>query len=425
MKKILIKTNPFSIYYLKLNNIFLLLFSFFLPFRHNISAVFGFLLIILFFIDYKMIRSKINNLKISFYFKVFVSIYFIHLLGFFYTSNFKYAFTDIEIKLPLIIFPIIIFGKGYIEEKLKKNILFSFVLGCFVSSIISFFYAYKKYLITKDVSSFLYEGLMYIMHSSYFSMYLTFSIFIILFHLMKKNDDDKYKLINLGYFFMIIFFIVTIVFLSSRAGLIALILSIFIFIFYLIKLKKYFTSFLILFFYIGSIFLMFNLVPKTVVRFKSLNSDRISYGESPKKIDINSKDLRLVILETSIKLFFERPFFGVGTGDIKDVLVKSYKKDNFIAGFQQKLNCHNQFFQFLIAFGIVGFLVIIFSLYYPVLISIKQGNYIYVYLVILISFNCLFESMLETKAGVEFFSFFNSILFIKTIKKNDLSSSNK
>ena len=417
MKNRIIQINPFSLYCLKINNIFLLLFAFFLPFKHNISSVLGFLLLFLFFVDYKTIKSKMNNVKKSVYFNIFASVYLIHLLGFFYTSNFKYAFTDIEIKLPLLIFPFIIFGQGFVNEIVKKNILLSFVFGCFISCVISFFYAYNNFLVTKDSSSFLYSGLMYFMHSSYFSMYLTFSIFIILFHILRRNVDVKSRLINLGYLFIIVFFILIIVLLSSRAGLISLVFSIVIFIFYLIKLKKYFAFFLILMFCLGSIILIFNLFPQTIVRFKSLNSDRINYGESSKKTDINSRDLRLVILETSVKLFFERPLFGVGTGDIKDVLVKSYKENNFIAGFQQKLNCHNQFFQFLLAFGIVGFLFFIFSMYYPAFIAIKQENYIYVYLIILFSFNCFFESMLETKAGVEFFSFFNSILFFKTVKK--------
>ena len=103
---------------------------------------------------------------------------------------------------------------------------------------------------------------MYFMHSSYFSMYLTFSIFIILFHILRRNVDVKSRLINLGYLFIIVFFILIIVLLSSRAGLISLVFSIVIFIFYLIKLKKYFAFFLILMFCLGSVILIFNLFPQ-------------------------------------------------------------------------------------------------------------------------------------------------------------------
>ena len=72
-----------------------------------------------------------------------ISIFIIHIIGLIHTENFKYAFSDIRIKLPLIILPIIISTSQPLTKKQVKYILMLFtgaVLGgTFVSTYILLF----------------------------------------------------------------------------------------------------------------------------------------------------------------------------------------------------------------------------------------------------------------------------------------------
>ena len=161
---------------------------------------------------------------------------------------------------------------------------------------------------------------------------------------------------------------------------------------------------------------------KVFNRFNSINKEIVLVSTNNTKTkkplsNINSMDLRMAILTVGAKLFKESPIIGYGTGDIKDVLINGYKKENFIKGYDRKYNAHNQFLQFLLAFGLIGMIIFLIILIYPLLYAFFQKNYLYVYLILMLCFNFLFESMLETKAGVEFYAFFNSLLISVSSKK--------
>jgi O-antigen ligase len=157
-------------------------------------------------------------------------------------------------------------------------------------------------------------------------------------------------------------------------------------------------------------------------RFKSISKETVlvkANSTIDKESNINTKDLRIAILTIGFDLFKESPVFGYGTGDIKDVLIEGYKKEGFIKGYDRKYNSHNQFLQFLLAFGIIGLLVFLLSLIYPMFFAFFKKNYLYVFLILILCFNFLFESMLETKAGVEFYAFFNALLMGVSLKEHD------
>ena len=123
-----------------------------------------------------------------------------------------------------------------------------------------------------------------------------------------------------------------------------------------------------------------------------------------------SSNSRLEIWKSGKTVLLKNLFVGVGTGDVKDELIKQYKKVNFLHGVEHENNCHNQYLQFFILFGIGGGLLFLISFIYPTLVSIRQHNVLYIYFIFFISINMLVESMLESKAGVEFYAIFNAIL---------------
>ncbi len=111
---------------------------------------------------------------------------------------------------------------------------------------------------------------------------------------------------------------------------------------------------------------------------------------------------------------------GYGTGDGKDVLNKALEEKEITNAFKNKLNAHNAFYEIFLKLGVVGFVVLLLNIIFPSFIAFKQNNVLYLFLVIILVFNFSFESMLETKAGVIFYAFFNSLIFFKvTVNENN------
>ena len=397
----------------------LFLYALFLPLRNNISGAVLFLLIFSSILDFKNTKSIVKNSIKNKFFILFISLFIIHLLGLLYTTNFRYALKDLDIKFPLLIFPFLLLGR-VLDKKTIDFILKGFVIGCLIGSIGAFSHAIQLYFQTRDISKMLYEGMQFIMHSSYFALYLSFSIAYLFFKL--DAEDSLFSKKNLVIFSLMFFFIMVVIFLNSRAGMIGLGVSFLFFLVYVIvekRLKLFY--FLIAIFFMTSVF-VFTTSNQVFNRFKSISKETVlvkANSTIDKESNINTKDLRIAILTIGFDLFKESPVFGYGTGDIKDVLIEGYKKEGFIKGYDRKYNSHNQFLQFLLAFGIIGLLVFLLSLIYPMFFAFFKKNYLYVFLILMLCFNFLFESMLETKAGVEFYAFFNALLMGVSLKEHD------
>jgi len=73
----------------------------------------------------------------------------------------------------------------------------------------------------------------------------------------------------------------------------------------------------------------------------------------------------------------ENYIIGTGTGDSKDELVKEYEKRGMTGALEHKLNAHNEFYQVFVSLGIIGFLLFLTSLFYPLVIAFKRSQTIY------------------------------------------------
>ena len=118
---------------------------------------------------------------------VLISLYLLHLLGLLYTTDFKYAFSDLQIKIVILIFPIILSSIDPIEEKWFNRLLYLFVTGVFFSTIISLFVflGYSKHVITdiRQIS-------IYTSHIR-LSLMICLSIFILIYFIINKFKTFK------------------------------------------------------------------------------------------------------------------------------------------------------------------------------------------------------------------------------------------
>jgi O-antigen ligase len=385
----------------------------FLPFRHNISSVFGIILFLFFFVDKEnTVKEKCKRLLKNKVAILTLSIYLLHLIGLIYTQNFKYASLDLEIKLPLFIIPFVIFSERKLTSENLNYVFKFYTIGNLAALFFCIVFALVRLYLTKSQTVLFYNELSRFMHPSYFSLYIGFNCVFIFNKIAQLNPQDiKYKSQLFQNLAIVSFFVIGILILSSKAGILISGITLIFF-----AIKELFYKKLILTFFLSSIFIvLFGIISifkndiLALSRFedaqKELSSKTNAISETT-----GSSSSRLLIWQSSKSVLIKNLAFGVGTGDIKDELIKQYKKVNFLHGVENQNNCHNQYLQFFILFGIIGGLLFLVSLVYPIYISIKNNNTIYLYFIFLIAVNMLVESMLESKAGVEFFALFNAIL---------------
>jgi hypothetical protein len=127
----------------------------------------------------------------------------------------------------------------------------------------------------------------------------------------------------------------------------------------------------------------------------------------------HSLTMRLEFWKAALGIIKENLLLGVGTGDVNQAFLEQYQKSNSPLDPQNRLRAHNQFLEITVALGIIGFLIFIFCIFYPIWLNRNYVDYFYyVFLIIALS-SMLTEDTLETQAGVTYFALFNSLLLLQ------------
>jgi O-antigen ligase len=91
--------------------------------------------------------------------------------------------------------------------------------------------------------------------------------------------------------------------------------------------------------------------------------------------------------------------------------MEQYRADGFEKVLGQRLNAHNQFIQTFITLGVLGAALLAAMFLVPAVLGFRKEAWIYLTFLTVTGISMLFESMLETQAGVVFYAFFNTFLF--------------
>jgi O-antigen ligase len=118
--------------------------------------------------------------------------------------------------------------------------------------------------------------------------------------------------------------------------------------------------------------------------------------------EMSSMSQRNFIYSNSLNLISENIVFGVGTGDVKSTFENLYERENI--HFHSYLNAHNQYLQTTIALGLVGLLILLSLFFFPMIKMIREKEFFFLTIFLLIGFSFLFESMLERNMGTYFFA---------------------
>ena len=415
INSIRLRANQFSVYCL-------ISIAFFLPLYKKIVPPLIFLLFLLWFFqkNYKNIPESIKKNRIIF---IFIIFYFIHLFGIFYSSNIISGLFDLQVKFSILLLPILLLSMKEQDQMVNNQKIFlSFIFGNIVASLICL--SHSLYLMIKWDASFdyfYYVDLSILLHPGYFSIYLCMS-FVILLHLLEQNfSGNKIKSRTILFLLAILFHILMIYLLSSKTNLLLLVIICTLYLLYKLKTKNLFLKALLGFVFAILLTTSANFNPR--LNYAVTLAKKMTLSEFPVENEQNeSNQMRVEIISNSIKIIKNNFWFGVGTGDVKDELISSYKinKNNFLE--EKKLNAHNQYFETFIGLGVFGELSLISMLFLPLYHFMRNKNYPGILFILICSFNFLFESVLNTQAGVVFFAFFLNLLLIYPNENSGINS---
>ncbi len=140
---------------------------------------------------------------------------------------------------------------------------------------------------------------------------------------------------------------------------------------------------------------------------------RLLFGYENYRIYGKVKDFsvlqRLELWDNSWSIFLQHPIFGVGTGDVADVI-----RDNLVQRHSELQNSnmrtHNQFLTFMLTFGSVGFILIVSIFTYAIRKEKLFQSLLFVAFFCIFILSFLSEDTLETEAGCVFTTFFFTVL---------------
>jgi O-antigen ligase len=343
------------------------------------------------------------------YLLVFSALFLISAISFFYSENKQEAIATIQLKLPLLIFPIIFStGVHWNTQQIDRLFLYFTYTVCAFSLLIAG-NAIKLYLQTGNQTDlFGYHNIPF--SYVYPSIASLFCVFTVAIHLNAISERKKVVLKNI---LPALICWGTLILLSNRMGLIICSLITLFFLLRMFQSKK--TRMVIISMIVFSILLILIFNKPMRSRFETI-MDFNTASMVPLDQDASlgrSWDgfyLRIAIWDCASDVIRQNFWLGVGSGDVQAELQKSYENRKFyFASRYNRYNAHNQFIEQWVMTGITGVLILAASILIPLYQNLKSGFALYSVFLFIFIFYCCSESMLEITKGVVWFSFFNSI----------------
>lgn len=371
----------------------LALVAFALPFKHPVNIIAALALITWFFT--KPYRQFNKYTKFTKVLAVILAFYFLHVLSFLYTSNIGESFFNLEIKLSLLLFPLIFYSGRFTWQQIKF-FLAAFVLGSLACCLACLGRAAYLTLVSGH-NHFFYQDLSWFQHPSYLAMYLTFCCVALV---QKKIFTRLQRMLCIAFF---TFFILL---LSSKTGItIHFLILLTAGIAWYLNKKRYIALAVFGLSAALTIFLVLTFVPPVKERFQNVVNAFAS--EKIDKTVTESTAVRMLIWGEAKQIMLEHPVFGVSPGDANDTLYARYQENGLTGAYSKKLNAHNQYLQTGVGLGFVGLAVFVGLFVTPLF---NRPRKLLVFFLLITAVNFLTESMLQTMAGSVFFSYFYALL---------------
>lgn len=353
-------------------------------------------------------------------------LYGAHVLGLLWSANLDFASLDLGIKSSLALFALVaVLGAPRIRGDRPKlayiganaiAVVFCVVRACYRSASLYLHqglsgepsnYALSVPFFASDFSAFL--------HPTYMAMYLTLALMLHV-HLLHRRAAGK-RLAGI----VALLLVLGIVLCASKAGWIILVLAA---IGALARRRGDRRTRIIV---VRGLFALFltgiALYYTTAYVHERVGQVQNTFkGGQPQNDATNSTNDRRLVWRAASAVVAAHPWTGVGTGDVKDELLKTYAERGYVEPLKKKLNAHDQYLNTGVALGLGGILLLFLMIIVPSWHAFKQGNMMLVSFLLLNALNWTVESMLEVQAGTLFLSFFAWLLTLdpsRTLQPTD------
>ncbi len=335
-------------------------------------------------------------------------LYLMYLLSLFFTDNTTESLVKLEVKVSYILLPLLLAPAIDFDRAKQFNLLKAFITGTSISIVVNLIISFIQFIIKDNTAYFFYHYVTEFHHTSYYALYLSFSVFAMLYLQRYRVMRDNRILIPL-----IILHIVMVFMLSSKAGIIVLFLAMIIEAISRLRRKANFKHLLI---FTGGLIILV-----VLALFNDRVRDAFDYVQLGETAEVsetknireaiihqpeNSSSSRVMVWTTCAEVIPQHWLFGVTPGDVTDKLVESYKAQNYEGPAEKRLNCHNQFMQTQLGLGIVATILLLTAFLLPFFGKQRPFKRLAAMFLVLVFASFMFESMLETQSGVQFILFF-------------------
>ncbi|MCB0484363.1 MAG: O-antigen ligase family protein [Flavobacteriales bacterium] len=342
-----------------------------------------------------------------------MAFYIFHLLGLIWSDNKSFGFFDLEVKLSLLLVPLVFLFCDNIAHRHFEKIISFYIYGCISAVLIGVVNSLYMFYTGRNPIFNMYDvNISPVLHLGYFAMYLNMGLVLVIYKVI--TSEDKFYSVRNALLILSSFVLAFAIFLStSRNGFMVFILMLLLILIYSILKYKRWTIWLtvVLLAWVTASSLLKDMVGKS----KSLHGfDKVKTVLEAPKVDKNTGEStasRILVWQSALEIMAGTPVIGVGTGDIKDALLDRYKANGFTAPYARRYNAHNQYLQTGAALGVIGLLLFVLFIALNVFGALRIGDFLSLLFAVNLSVACLTESILEVQAGVVFTAFFTVILY--------------
>ncbi len=400
------------------SEILLLIIAFTLPFYQQVSIFAIIALVIAWIVQKKYLSIDITFKNAPFIF-ILIGFFVLHLVGLLWSDDLQYGWKDIETKLSFLIFPLFL-GTTFITEKVINKIKQTFIAGNIIACIYCLITAIINYVHTNDQTVFFYKFYSSLLHVTYFTIYLNLVLLFLLEDAIKHWNSfitlKKTRLIA-----VMIFIVLNILLLSARTAIATSLITV---LFYsIIQIRKYKKGIAILVISLIGVALLNFKITQLYNRYKQVEDVIMQNNPEAKPVEpatpetpaYNSTQSRIEFWKSAAAVIKRNWLIGVGTGDLKEELVKQYQANNFQYGVENRFSPHNQYLHTGVILGVVGITLLLCCLLLPLRLAILQRNWLYICFQVIIILNAITESILERQNGIIFYAFFSVLFYRQSI----------
>lgn len=343
----------------------------------------------------------------------FSAIYLNNFLGYLLSSNKAMALTGFDCGLWFLIAPMVMltYAPSLFTRKRIRTAFWAFSFSTLLHIFIILAIALKKYVITGQSIYFYYTFLSVLKHPSYVALYIVTSSLFVLDQLIRHNKTLR-PLQKVLIVCMLVIFTISIILLQSKAGILS-----FCFVAALWFITRFFTkkSRIIpgIAIIAGVILAVGALYSSGMIK-KNRISETLEQIENHKENPYghNSSEVRLTLWHSSWEVIQKNMPWGVGTGDAADALRLNSLTHNYRNVIGGHYNAHCQYLQALMDTGIVGLVLLLTYLFFPLVEGIRSKNSLFYSFAIVVILNISVECMFNVRSGVDFIAITNILCFL-------------